>query len=64
MTRVIRAQLNRFVRRRTILAAFVGAVAFALVATLSVFSSPLVAGAAATARRRDARGPDRRRRRH
>jgi ABC-2 type transport system permease protein len=47
MTRVIRAQLNRFVRRRTIIAALVGAIAFALVATLSVFSSPLVAGAAA-----------------
>ena len=60
MTRVIRAQLNRFVRRRTIIAALVGAIAFALVATLSVFSSPLVAGAAARQRRRDARGPDRR----
>ena len=47
MTRVISAQLNRFVRRRTIHRRVVGAIAFALVATLSVFSSPLVAGAAA-----------------
>ena len=34
MTRIIRAELNRFVRRRTIIVALVGAVAFALVATL------------------------------
>ena len=47
MTRVIRAQLNRFLSRRTIIAASFGAIAFAVIATVSVFSSPLVTGAAA-----------------
>src|SRR5262245_55210313 len=47
MTRVIKAQLNRFLRPRTIIAGCAGAAVFALVATISVFSSPVVTGAAA-----------------
>jgi hypothetical protein len=45
MTRVITAQLGRFLRPRTAVFGALGALAFALVATLSVFSSPVVAGA-------------------
>ena len=43
MTRVITAQLGRFLRLRTAIVVAVGALAFGLVATLSVFSSPTTA---------------------
>ena len=39
MTRIIRAELTRLVRRRTIIAAAVGSLAFAALATLTVFAS-------------------------
>ena len=39
MTRIIRAELLRFARRRNLVIAGVGAVAFAIVATLAVFAS-------------------------
>ena len=44
MTRVIDAQLGRFLRPRTAIVVALGALAFGLVSTLSVFSSPVVAG--------------------
>ena len=39
MTRIVRAELLRLVRRRTVVVIALGAVLFAVVATLTVFSS-------------------------
>ncbi|HEX3623047.1 MAG TPA: ABC transporter permease [Acidimicrobiales bacterium] len=47
MTRIIRAELIRLLRRRTIVVLAAGAVVFALVATLDVFSSATATGATA-----------------
>jgi len=45
MTRIIHAEIIRLLRRRTIVVAAVGALAFSLVATLTVFSSAQASGA-------------------
>ncbi|MCU1351265.1 MAG: putative transporter integral rane protein [Acidimicrobiales bacterium] len=46
MTRVIKAELIRLVRRRTLVVAVAGSVLFSLVATLTVFSSARTSGVA------------------
>ncbi len=46
MTRIIRAELFRLVRRRTVLFAVAGSLVFATVATLTIFSSAETTGAA------------------
>jgi ABC-type transport system involved in multi-copper enzyme maturation permease subunit len=50
MTRIIRAELLRLVRRRTILVLAAGAVVFAVIATLDVFSSATTADTPAALR--------------
>ena len=66
MTRIVHAELFRLVRRRTIAVLVAATLLFAVVATLTVFSTassePAVGGAAGRAAR--PRGPRRRRRRH
>jgi ABC-type transport system involved in multi-copper enzyme maturation permease subunit len=51
MTRIIRAELLRLVRRRTMVIAAAGALLFSVVATLTVFSSAQASGAGAPSRR-------------
>lgn len=50
MTRLIRAELIRLLRRRTVLVLAAGAVVFALIATVDVFSSATATGAPASLR--------------
>ena len=46
MTRIVRAELFRLVRRRTVVAAVAGSLLFSVVATLAVFSSARASGGA------------------
>jgi len=50
MTRIIKAELHRLLRRRTLVITLVGAVAFAAVAAVAVFSSASATGVPATPR--------------
>lgn len=51
MTRIVHAELLRLVRRRTVLVLAAGALLFAVVATLTVFSSARASGVGAPSRR-------------
>ena len=46
MTRIVKAELMRLVRRRTVLVSLAGALMFAVVTTLTVFASAKAAGVA------------------